>query len=163
LRELLDDQLRHKDDQPSIGIILCPGRNAIIVDYALRDTSKPMGVARYTHSPALPLELQRSLPTAEQFAGEYAAMSLVKLRIDIERTLRTVIAANDLPVDSPMRIDVVLAELKTRGLAPPTTDRFRDALRIINQAAHGVALEGSVVADAVKVGRTFLAELLAMS
>ncbi|WP_247454690.1 MULTISPECIES: PDDEXK nuclease domain-containing protein, partial [unclassified Bradyrhizobium] len=39
----VDDQLRHRDDQPTIGIILCKGRNKVIVEYALRDTSKPMG------------------------------------------------------------------------------------------------------------------------
>lgn len=32
----VDDQLRHPDDQPSIGIILCRTRNAVIVEYALR-------------------------------------------------------------------------------------------------------------------------------
>jgi predicted nuclease of restriction endonuclease-like (RecB) superfamily len=41
----LDDQLRHPDDKPSIGIILCKGRNKVVVEYALRDVSKPMGVA----------------------------------------------------------------------------------------------------------------------
>ena len=50
----VDDALRHPDDQPSIGIILCKGRNQIVVEYALRDTSKPMGVAQYTLSHALP-------------------------------------------------------------------------------------------------------------
>ena len=41
------EQLRHADDKPSIGIILCKGRNEIIVEYALRDTVKPTGVSRY--------------------------------------------------------------------------------------------------------------------
>lgn len=43
----VDDQLKHKDDQPTIGIILCKGRNEVIVEYALRDSSKPMGVAQF--------------------------------------------------------------------------------------------------------------------
>ncbi len=43
----VDDQLKHADDKPSIGIILCKGRNAVVVEYALRDTNKPMGVAEY--------------------------------------------------------------------------------------------------------------------
>jgi YhcG PDDEXK nuclease domain len=58
----VDDALRHPDDQPSIGIILCKGRNHIVVEYALRDTSKPMGVAQYTLSHAWPPQLQRELP-----------------------------------------------------------------------------------------------------
>jgi len=36
----VDDQLRHKDDESTIGIILCKGRNEIIVEYALRDSSR---------------------------------------------------------------------------------------------------------------------------
>ncbi|MHB0790180.1 PDDEXK nuclease domain-containing protein [Bradyrhizobium sp. 5.13L] len=34
----VDDQLRHPDDKPTIGIILCKGRNEVIVEYALRDS-----------------------------------------------------------------------------------------------------------------------------
>jgi nuclease YhcG-like protein len=37
----VDDQLQHNDDQPTIGIILCKGRNDVIVEYALRDSTKP--------------------------------------------------------------------------------------------------------------------------
>ncbi len=57
----VDDQLKHADDRPSIGIILCKGRNAFVVEYALRDTRKPMGVAQYrlTPAPALPAKLRR--------------------------------------------------------------------------------------------------------
>ena len=47
----VDDQLRHKDDQPTIGIILCKGRNEVVVEYSLRDTAKPMGVAQYRPLP----------------------------------------------------------------------------------------------------------------
>lgn len=61
-------QLRYSSDQPSIGIILCKRRNAVIVEYALRDTSKPMGVVEYSLSTALPQPLQRDLPTAEELA-----------------------------------------------------------------------------------------------
>ena len=53
----VDDQLRHQDDQPTIGIILCKGRNEVVVEYSLRDTAKPMGVAQYTVSPSLPSRL----------------------------------------------------------------------------------------------------------
>src|SRR5438046_2876902 len=75
----VDDLLRHPDDQPSIGIILCKGRNEVIVEYALRDSSKPMGVAQYRLSPALPEQLKRDLPTIEDLAQEFPAMSVVKL------------------------------------------------------------------------------------
>lgn len=48
---VVDDQLRHEHDQPSIGIVLCKGKNNLIVEYALRDTNKPMGVAQYQLTP----------------------------------------------------------------------------------------------------------------
>jgi len=59
----LDDLLRHPDDQPSIGVILCKSRNQVIVEYTLRDMRKPIGVAEYQLTQALPEHLQMSLPT----------------------------------------------------------------------------------------------------
>jgi predicted nuclease of restriction endonuclease-like (RecB) superfamily len=43
----VDDRLRHPDDKPSIGLILCKTRNEIVAEYALRDVAKPVGIARY--------------------------------------------------------------------------------------------------------------------
>ena len=61
---VVDQQLRHCSDQSTIGIILCKGRNEVIVECALRDMSKPMGAAEYRFSKALPKKLQSELPTA---------------------------------------------------------------------------------------------------
>jgi predicted nuclease of restriction endonuclease-like (RecB) superfamily len=58
----VDDLLRQKTDQPSIGIILCKGRNEIVMEYALRDTRKPVGVAQYRMTDTLPKPLQQELP-----------------------------------------------------------------------------------------------------
>jgi hypothetical protein len=80
----VDDLLRHTDDAPTIGIILCQGKNAVVVEYALRDSVKPMAVAGYTLSTALPAPLQ----AAEDLTREFPLLSFVKLRIDIERELR---------------------------------------------------------------------------
>ncbi|AGY58142.1 hypothetical protein GKIL_1896 [Gloeobacter kilaueensis JS1] len=41
---VLDDQLRHPSDEPSIGLILCRTDNQLVVEYALRDVNKPIGV-----------------------------------------------------------------------------------------------------------------------
>jgi predicted nuclease of restriction endonuclease-like (RecB) superfamily len=41
----VDDNLRQKPDEPSVGIILCKSRNQVVVEYALRYADKPMGVA----------------------------------------------------------------------------------------------------------------------
>jgi predicted nuclease of restriction endonuclease-like (RecB) superfamily len=65
----IDDLLRHPGDNPSIGIILCRGRNEVIVEYALRDSGKPMGVAKYQLSAALPERLRKDLPTVEDLAA----------------------------------------------------------------------------------------------
>jgi predicted nuclease of restriction endonuclease-like (RecB) superfamily len=62
----LDDILRHTDDQPSIGVILCKSKNQVIVEYTLRDMRKPIGVAEYRLTQALPEYLQTSLPTIEE-------------------------------------------------------------------------------------------------
>jgi len=59
----VDDQLRYPDDQPSIGLILCKERNRLVVEYTLRDTTKPMGVATYR---VLPRNLKDEFPTARQ-------------------------------------------------------------------------------------------------
>jgi predicted nuclease of restriction endonuclease-like (RecB) superfamily len=59
----VDDQMRHPGDQLSIGLILCKERNRLVVEYALRDTTKPMGVATYR---VLPRKLKDELPTARQ-------------------------------------------------------------------------------------------------
>jgi predicted nuclease of restriction endonuclease-like (RecB) superfamily len=115
----VDDQLRHRDDQASIGIILCKGRNEVIVEYALRDSSKPMGVAQYRLSPALPEPLKRDLPTLEDLAQEFPAMSVIKLRIEIERALQSFIAVHGLASEGPKSMGTVLRELKERGIPPP--------------------------------------------
>ena len=65
----IDDLLRHPEDRPSIGIILCKDRNEVVVEYALRDSGKPMGVAQYRMSTALPDQLKNDLPTAEDLAA----------------------------------------------------------------------------------------------
>ena len=71
----MDDRLRHADDRPSIGIILCKARNRVTVEYALRDTRKPIGVSKYRLTAALPKALQSSLPTIQQLEKELNAAS----------------------------------------------------------------------------------------
>jgi predicted nuclease of restriction endonuclease-like (RecB) superfamily len=72
----VDDLLRHPDDQPSIGIILCKTKNQTLVEYALRDVNKPIGVSTYQLRDALPEQLQGSLPTIEQLEAELEAVSV---------------------------------------------------------------------------------------
>jgi len=57
---LLDDLIKEKHENPSIGIILCTERDNFTVEYALRGLNKPVGVSEYTHT--LPDELTQKLP-----------------------------------------------------------------------------------------------------
>lgn len=68
----VDDLLRHPDDQPAIGLLLCRGKNRLVVEYALRDLHKPIGVAEWETAlvKTLPKELRGSLPTIEQIEAE---------------------------------------------------------------------------------------------
>ncbi|MBA9846076.1 MAG: PDDEXK nuclease domain-containing protein [Ralstonia sp.] len=64
----LDEQVRQDDENPSIGIILCKEKKRTIVEYALRDARKPIGVATYAITKSLPKELQGQLPSPEAIA-----------------------------------------------------------------------------------------------
>ena len=66
----VDDLLRHPDDQPSIGIILCKAKNRIIAEYALRNTTTPMGISEFRHLEKLPDLLKGTLPTIEEIEAE---------------------------------------------------------------------------------------------
>jgi predicted nuclease of restriction endonuclease-like (RecB) superfamily len=66
----VDDHLRHKDDQPSIGMILCKSHKKLIAEYALRDSHKPIGVSAYKLTKALPENLKGTLPTIKDIEAE---------------------------------------------------------------------------------------------
>ena len=59
----VDAQLRHEDDQPSIGLILCKSKKSLIVEYALKDARKPIGVAACNLTRELPAPLKGRLPS----------------------------------------------------------------------------------------------------
>ena len=66
----VDDMLCHPDDQPSIGLILCKSKKKLVVEYALRNTATPMGIAEFRHLEKLPEQLQGTLPTIEEIEAE---------------------------------------------------------------------------------------------
>ncbi|MDD4567248.1 MULTISPECIES: PDDEXK nuclease domain-containing protein [unclassified Methanoculleus] len=66
----VDDLLRHPDDNPSIGLVLCKSRNRIIAEYALRDMEKPIGIAGYELTTSLPEDLRDGLPTVDELEEE---------------------------------------------------------------------------------------------
>lgn len=66
----VDDLLRHPSDNPSIGMILCRSKIGVLAEYALRDMTKPIGLAEYRLTEALPDNLKSSLPTIEELEAE---------------------------------------------------------------------------------------------
>jgi predicted nuclease of restriction endonuclease-like (RecB) superfamily len=62
---LLDEQVRLKNENPPIGIILCADKDNIVVEYALRSVKKPVGVAEYYLTKRLPKYLAGKLPDAK--------------------------------------------------------------------------------------------------
>lgn len=72
---VVDDRLRHPDDKPTIGLILCQDKNRIVAEYALKGVGKAIGVSEYQLTRALPKELQSSLPTVEQMETELANLT----------------------------------------------------------------------------------------
>ena len=62
----LDRQVRQEDENPTIGIILCKEKNRTVVEYALHDARKPMGVATYEITRTLPKSLKGQLPSPKE-------------------------------------------------------------------------------------------------
>ncbi len=68
----VDEQLRQKGDQPTIGILLCKSKDKLVAEYALSDIHKPIGVSEYQLTQSLPDNLQTSLPTVAEIETELA-------------------------------------------------------------------------------------------
>ncbi|MCD0155670.1 YhcG family protein [Deinococcus sp. 6GRE01] len=73
-----DDLLRHEQDAPTIGLLLCRTKNKVIAEYALRDMDKPLGVSTYRLAESLPVDLAGQLPSITE---------LEKRLIDADGTL----------------------------------------------------------------------------
>jgi RecB family endonuclease NucS len=68
----VDRQVKHAQDNPTIGLLLCKSKNKIVAEYALGDKTQPMGIAEFKLLESLPAELQTSLPSIEQIERELA-------------------------------------------------------------------------------------------
>jgi predicted nuclease of restriction endonuclease-like (RecB) superfamily len=64
-----DELIRTPPDGPTLGLLLCEGRNGAVVEYALRDIAKPIGVSTYRVTRELPAPLQNDLPSIEDLQG----------------------------------------------------------------------------------------------
>ncbi|UTJ07787.1 PDDEXK nuclease domain-containing protein [Arcobacter roscoffensis] len=66
----VDGELKSKEDNPTIGILICKSKNDTVVEYSLKDINKPMGVSEYELTHVLPENLKSSLPTIEEIEAE---------------------------------------------------------------------------------------------
>lgn len=71
----VDAQLRRDGDEPTIGLLLCKSHDKLVVEYALSDVNKPIGVSEYQITQSLPEELKSSLPTVEEIEAEFGGES----------------------------------------------------------------------------------------
>ncbi len=71
-QNVVNDVLRHPDDQPTIGLLLVKGKNETVVEYSLAGYQNPIGVAEWKNqiAKALPEELRSSLPSIEEIEKE---------------------------------------------------------------------------------------------
>ncbi|GAB4205342.1 MAG: hypothetical protein Fur0023_14030 [Bacteroidia bacterium] len=65
---VLNDKVKLPHENDSIGIIICKEKNRTIVEYSLKNSSQPIGVATYTLTDKLPKQYQSLLPSSEEIA-----------------------------------------------------------------------------------------------
>jgi predicted nuclease of restriction endonuclease-like (RecB) superfamily len=80
----VDAQVKHPQDGPTIGLLLCKSKNKVVAEYALRNNTQPLGVAEYQLLESLPAELQTSLPSIEQIERELGGDDSTPLKEDTE-------------------------------------------------------------------------------
>ena len=79
---VVDDRLRHPQDAPTIGLMLCQTKDSVLAEYALRGIDKPIGIAGYEFTRALPPTLHSVLPSIETLEAELASLPRPDLDTD---------------------------------------------------------------------------------
>lgn len=72
---MVDDLLKHSTDNPSIGLISCKSKDNVLGECALRDMTKPIGLAEYQITENLPENIKTALPTIEELEAELPKVS----------------------------------------------------------------------------------------
>jgi predicted nuclease of restriction endonuclease-like (RecB) superfamily len=80
----LDERVSMPEENPSIGMILCREKKRAIVEYALKESNKPIGVAAYRIVRKLPKELKGKLPDPKQIEKLLEAVELPKGKADMD-------------------------------------------------------------------------------
>lgn len=75
---VLNDKVKMEEENPSIGIIICKSKNRTIVEYALKDSTQPLGVSTYTIQKEVPEKWKNLLPSPEQVKKHFMFMESLK-------------------------------------------------------------------------------------
>ena len=155
----VDDLLRHADDAPSIGLILCKEKNRIVVQYALRDTGKPMGVAKYRLTELLPERMQLELPTNDDLAAGLPLFNLIMMRVRLERALQAIAARRGL--SEKLRGIGALRGALTKANVPSAevVADLRTVSIVLNSAVHGRDFNAEETQTALNLGNSLLSRL----
>lgn len=71
----VDELLPNAAGRPAVGIVLCTEQTSTVVEYTLRAINRPMGVATYETTEALPADIRSALPSPEMLRAEVAAVT----------------------------------------------------------------------------------------
>ncbi|MEA2042996.1 MAG: DUF1016 domain-containing protein [Bacteroidota bacterium] len=66
----VDTLVKRKEDNPTIGILLCKKKDRVEAEFSLRDINKPIGISDYQLTKAIPDNIKTKLPTVEQLENE---------------------------------------------------------------------------------------------
>ena len=155
----VDDLLRRSEDQPSLGLILCKERNKLIVEYTLRDVSKPMGVAEYRLTQALPKKLRSELPTTEDLAAELPVLNLLTLRFRLERKLAEIASRYALQFEH-VDLQTLATNLHFNELlSTELLDSIIHLSQALNRAVHGENPTIQEVKGSLESGKVVLTKL----
>ena len=70
---VVDDKLRGENDNKTIGLLLCKGKDEVVAQYALTGYDQPIGISDYQFSKAIPENLKSALPSVEEVEEELAS------------------------------------------------------------------------------------------
>jgi hypothetical protein len=76
----VDGTIKSEKDNPTIGILICKSKKNTVVEYALKDIHKPLGVSEYIISKNLPDEFKSSLPSIEEIEAELRTTDIQKIQ-----------------------------------------------------------------------------------
>ncbi len=134
-------------------------RNKLVVEYALRDVSKPMGVAEYRLTQALPERLKSQLPTNEDLAAELPLIGLLTLRMQLEKRLALIAKEHGLAWERES-IGMLVTNLQVSELI--STEMLHSIMVLsetLNRAAHGERMTTEEAQQSLEVGTAVLGKL----